>query len=303
MHIERFDALITAARDPKITIRVNVMVSRFISDSSPFTMRRKVPRMSTSTDGSQASAAGIYNYMLGGTENSAADRAAVAMLTSMFPSVRDVSRANRGFLLRAVREMANAGITQFLDLGSGLPVAPNVHDVAREIQPGARVVYVDNAPAVVAYNRATVDGPGVVTIAGDLTDPKSILDDPRVRATLDFDRPIGLITVAVLHFVPEDARPLLATLRGALAPGSYLALTHACSDTMPPEEAAAGLAIYQRTSNPVNLRTRAEIHDLFDGFEIQDPGVVLVADWRPVAGDIYPERAHESLGGLGRLLP
>ncbi|MFI6799469.1 Scr1 family TA system antitoxin-like transcriptional regulator [Streptosporangium canum] len=266
------------------------------------TEQRKVPPVKSSpTDGTKASAARIYAHMLGSADTFAADREAAAMLTSQFPSVRDVCRANRGFLLRTVRTMAEAGIDQFLDIGCGLPAAPNVHEVAREIHPDARVVYVDLDSTVVAHAQATMDQKGVATIAGDLRDPKTILDDPHVRAILDFSRPIGLITVGVMHFVQEDARPLVACLRDALVPGSYFSMTHACSDTMSEEEAVAGMAVYKQTSNPVNLRTRAEITELFDGFELLTPGIVLVADWRPVAGDIFPERAPECLAGVGKL--
>ncbi|GAB2453552.1 SAM-dependent methyltransferase [Streptosporangium sandarakinum] len=259
--------------------------------------------MAHPTDGSRPSSARIYAHLLGGADIDGADREAADTLVGAFPSVRDAGRANRGFLLRAVREIAATGVTQFLDLGSGLPVHPNVHDVARALHPDARVVYVDNDPTVVSHRQATADGDGVVTVEGDLRDPEKILEHPRVRATLDFDRPIGLIAVAVLHFVPGDAQAVISSLRDALAPGSHLVVTHACSETMSEEEIKIGETIYQRTSSPVNLRTRAEINALFDGFDLLPPGLVPPADWRPVAPELepYPERSHEMLAAVGAL--
>ncbi|GAA3428120.1 SAM-dependent methyltransferase [Streptosporangium sandarakinum] len=259
--------------------------------------------MAHPTDGSRPSSARIYAHLLGSADIDGADREAADTLVGAFPSVRDAGRANRGFLLRAVREIAATGVTQFLDLGSGLPVHPNVHDVARALHPDARVVYVDNDPTVVSHRQATVDGDGVVTVEGDLRDPEKILEHSRVRATLDFDRPIGLIAVAVLHFVPGDAQAIISSLRDALAPGSHLVVTHACSETMSEEEIKIGEAIYQRTSSPVNLRTRAEINALFDGFDLLPPGLVPPADWRPVAPGLepYPERSHEMLAAVGAL--
>ncbi|MFF0307006.1 SAM-dependent methyltransferase [Streptosporangium sp. NPDC004379] len=253
-------------------------------------------------DGSQPSSARIYACLIGSKDTHRADREAAETLVSAFPSVRDSGRANRGFLLRAVRDLAAAGITQFLDLGSGLPVHPDVHDIARETHPDARVVHVDNDPAVVSYSQAVVDGGGVVTIAGDLRDPEAILGNADVRATLDFTRPLGVLAVGVLHFIPGDVHAVIATLRDALAPGSCLAATHACSDTMSEQELDLGKAVYAQTANPVHPRTRTEIHHLFDGFDILPPGVVFPADWRPAPDiELYPETAHEILAGVGRL--
>ncbi|GAA4203463.1 SAM-dependent methyltransferase [Streptosporangium oxazolinicum] len=269
--------------------------------------------MTHPSDASQASAARMYDVMLGGEENFAADREAVKMLVAHFPTVPDACRANRGFLLRSARAMAEAGIDQFLDIGCGLPTPPNLHQVVRGIHPEARVVYVDNDLTVVTHNQSTVDNSGVLTIHGDLRRPQEILDHPRVRATLDFTRPIGVFTVAVWHFIVGDgedagngggtARDLMARLRDALAPGSYLGLTHACSDTMPEDEASAGLAVYGQTRNPVRLRTMREVGELFEGFELLEPGLVLAADWRPAADDPFPEHAFEVVAGLGRIPP
>lgn len=252
-------------------------------------------------DQTTASAARIYNVLLGGGDNHAADREAAALLMTHFPTVRDAARANRGFLLRAVRAMAEAGVDQFLDLGCGLPLTPNTWEIARRRQPEARMVYVDNDETVVAAGQAMMDRPGVITVHGDLREPDKILNDPAVRGLLDFDRPIGVLTVAVLHFVVDDeqARRVVTTLREALVPGSRLAMTHVCSDTMPMGEAAVGTAVYKRTSNPVRPRNRAEITALFAGFDLVDPGLVPLAEWRAEPDDMYPEVAPESLAGVG----
>lgn len=251
-------------------------------------------------DGQTASSARIYNYLLGGPEHFSADREAADILMSRFPTVQALAKANRGFVLRAARAMAEAGITQFLDIGCGLPMSPNTHDAVREVNPDARVVYVDSDPIVVVYGRAWLDRPGVVTIAGDLREPEAILASQ--EAALDLSRPIGVLTVAVLHFIVEnDAGQHVARLRDLLAPGSHIALTHACADTVPREEIEAGQAMYGRSANPVRVRTREEIRALFDGLELLEPGLVPVADWRPTPDDPFPESAPEALGAIARV--
>ncbi|MET7335861.1 SAM-dependent methyltransferase [Nonomuraea sp. NPDC005650] len=252
---------------------------------------------------STPSSARIYNYFLGGEDNFAVDREAAETFMAMFSTVLPAARANRGFVLRAARAMAEAGVRQFLDIGCGLPLEPNVHDIALSVHVDARVVYVDNDPSVVASSQAQLDRPGqVVTIAGDLRDPATIIANPDVAQLLDFTKPVGLLTVAILHFIPEDAiGEYLAHLRRALAPGSQFALTHVCPDNIPASEVEAGQALYQQTTNPVRPRTRAEILALFDGWTLLEPGLCPAADWRPVDGDPYPEQAPESFAGVGIL--
>uniref|UniRef100_UPI003F497940 SAM-dependent methyltransferase n=1 Tax=Streptosporangium sp. CA-235898 TaxID=3240073 RepID=UPI003F497940 len=264
------------------------------------------------TDGSQASGARMYAEMIAQASGRpdlityayAADKQAVGLLMSKFPSIAQACASNRGFLGRATRRMAQEGIDQFLDIGCGLPVFPNVHDIAREIHPDAGVVYVDNDPAVVAYNDAMVDGEGVTTVHADLRDPLGILNDQMVRETLDFDRPVGLILVGILTFVENGVQELMESFRKILAPGSYLALSHACYDNIPEEERKIAEAVYRQTANPVFPRTRDEILRMFDGFELLDPGIVLAADWHPDPNDPYAAcRSYEVVAGLAKLLP
>ncbi|MFI6183573.1 SAM-dependent methyltransferase [Nonomuraea sp. NPDC051191] len=244
------------------------------------------------------SSARIYNYLLGGTDNHPVDRQAAEAFKTRLPTIEAAARANRGFVLRAARAMAEAGVRQFLDIGCGLPIEPSVHGVVREVHPDARVVRVDNDPEIAPARQALADAP---TVFGDLRDPAAILNDPVVTGLVDFGEPVGVITVAVWHFVPEDeAVEYAATLRAGLASGSHLAISHVCADTVPEPAQGAGKAVYARTANPVRARTEAEIRAFFDGFTLLDPGLVPLGDWRPYGGDPYPEHATESLAGVGR---
>ncbi|MFI0420272.1 SAM-dependent methyltransferase [Spongiactinospora sp. 9N601] len=256
-------------------------------------------------DGHQASAARIYNVLLGGDTNFAADRAAATLLESKYPTVRQAAVANRAFGLRAVRHAAEDGVDQFLDIGCGLPLTPNTHEVARRSRPAARVVYVDNDPHVIAHGNESLRGEGVATVPGDLRDPAAVLDHPQVRDLLDFGRPVAILAVAVMHFIGRDDDPLriVATLRDACAPGSWFVLTHACTDTMPADEVTTGTSVYRRTATPVTARTRQEIEKLFTGFELLPPGLVSPALWRPEPGAAGGPAPTESLAGAGVLAP
>ncbi|WP_433235359.1 SAM-dependent methyltransferase [Streptosporangium sp. CA-135522] len=259
--------------------------------------------MITPTDASKPSSARIYDYMLGGEEWFGADEAAAKILMADDTWVRDACRANRGFLLRAAREVATLGVTQFLEIGCGLPTRPNVHETVRSVQPAARVAYVDNDPTVVTHNQANVDEPGaVVTIEADLNQPHDILNNPEIRGLLDFTRPIALILVGVWHFLPgPDTRKIMDVLCDALAPGSYVVLTHACSDAMTEAKKAAGQAVYRQTSNPAHPRTTAEISLLIDGLELLSPGLVPVAKWNSIDNDPYPQDAPAVIGAVGMI--
>lgn len=233
-------------------------------------------------DQTKPSVARIYDYILGGKDNFAVDRAAADRAFERLPDVRNVAVANRGFLVRAVRLMAEAGIRQFLDLGTGIPTSPNVHEVARQVYPDARVVYVDNDPMVMAHNRALrATSPGVATIQRDLCQPDQVLADPAVVDLIDFDEPVGLLLIGVMQFVPiEVAGPVLARYRSVLAPGSYLALSTQCVDG-----SAEGGIEHARTTlspmlGPVVGRTTVQIEEFFDGFDLVEPGLVDVARWR-----------------------
>jgi O-methyltransferase involved in polyketide biosynthesis len=252
-------------------------------------------------DASVATAARMYDYWLGGHDNFAADRIAALKVAETSPEVPLVAKANRAFLGRAVRFLAGeAGIRQFLDLGTGLPTKGNVHQVAQAIAPGAHVVYVDSDPMVMAHARALKTGEGTAVIHADLRDPATILSHPDTRQLLDLSKPLAILFVAVLHFVPDpDAHEAVAAFTSAAAPGSYLVLSHATGDTNP-QTAAAGTAVYARTANPVTARTREEILPFFAGLEILEPGLVPVQQWRPDERDPADPGETWLLGGVGR---
>jgi S-adenosyl methyltransferase len=234
-------------------------------------------------DASVASAARMYDYWLGGHDNFAADRIAALKLAELWPDAPLTARANRAFLGRAVRFLAaEAGIRQFLDLGTGLPTRGNVHQVAQAITPGARVVYVDNDPMVHAHARALKAGEDTAVIHADLRDADTILGHPDTRRLIDFSQPLAILFVAVLHFIGDpDAHQAVARYLAAAAPGSYLVLSHVTPEDEDPQAVAVGTAVYARTASPISGRTLPEIHGFFDGLQILEPGVVPVSHWRP----------------------
>jgi O-methyltransferase involved in polyketide biosynthesis len=197
---------------------------------------------------------------------------------------RRLALANRGFLLRAVRFLARRGISQFLDLGSGLPTSPNVHEVARDVDPGARVVYVDHDPVVVAHNDALLaTRDGVITIRADVRDPDAVLGHHALATCLDFSQPVAVLLLSVLHFISceEDAPGIIARFRERMAPGSYLAMSIGTSDGADPEMLAEATQTYAGARMPFTLRSRAQIMDLFSGFDLVEPGLVSLPEWRP----------------------
>jgi len=252
-------------------------------------------------DASVATAARMYDFWLGGHDNFAADRIAALKVTNGAPEVPLLARENRKFLGRAVRLLAGqAGIRQFLDLGTGLPTKDNVHQVAQAAAPGARVVYVDNDPMVLAHSRALKTGEGTAVIQADLRDPETILTHPETRRLIDFGQPLVILFVAVLHFIGgADAYGAVARFTRAAAPGSYLVLSHVTGDPEP-QTAAAGAAVYAGTANPLTLRTHDQILAFFDGLEILAPGLVPVPQWRPDEPDPADPGKAWMLGGGGR---
>ncbi|MBB2909912.1 O-methyltransferase involved in polyketide biosynthesis [Streptosporangium becharense] len=241
----------------------------------------------------------MYDYYLGGKDNFPADREAAEQVLKVVPEIRYSARSNRAFLGRAVAYLAEAGIRQFLDIGAGLPTQNNVHQVA----PGARVVYVDNDPTVLVHGRAILGKNENVTIVeGDVRRPAEILANPDVRAAIDFDQPVAVLLLAIMHFVPDEDDPdgVIATLRAAMAPGSHLALSHVAIDARP--EAADGVTqVYDRASSPFVARTGKEIIRMFDGFDVVEPGIVNLPEWRPEPGAAVPYRGigNYFLGGVG----
>jgi trans-aconitate methyltransferase len=235
----------------------------------------------------------IYDYLLGGKDNYPADREVAEQVVAIAPVTRDVVRDNRAFLRRAVRFLAKeAGIRQFIDLGSGLPTHGNVHEIAQAVAPDARVVYVDNDPMVVTHSRALLADDRTIAIQADLRDPDAILRHPEVRAFIDFQRPLALLAMAILHFIPDDQDPqgIVARFRDALPAGSYLAISHSTRDIPArPDMTAEQMTemgkkverLYQLTTTSIVTRTRAQVERFFDGFELVDPGLVEIQVWRP----------------------
>ncbi|HEY2285630.1 MAG TPA: SAM-dependent methyltransferase [Streptosporangiaceae bacterium] len=256
-------------------------------------------------DTRRANPARVYDYLLGGTHNFLADQDVGRAIIAVEPNARAGGLANRAFLGRAVRFLARAGISQFLDIGSGIPTQGNVHEVAQRADPGARVAYVDVDPVAVAHSRAILDGqPSAAVIDADLREPERILAHPDVRRLIDPGQPAGLLLVAVLHFIAdaEDPWRIVAALRDALAPGSYLVLCHATDESRPAVARAAG-KVYNRTvTTDLHLRSRAEILRFFDGFDLVDPGLAWVSQWRPDAADDGPGDPARlwGLAGVGR---
>ena len=239
-------------------------------------------------DTTRAHPARMYDYLLGGKDHFEADRAAIAGLMKTVPNARTGARENRAFLGRAVKYLvAEAGIRQFLDIGSGLPTANNVHEVAQAIAPESRVAYVDNDPIVMAHARALLTSHlsgRTVYVQADLHDPEAILRHPLVRETLDFGQPVALMLVAVLHFFPDAEHPadIVATLLKSLPPGSYLVASHGTADYNDPAAAADGVQAVQRAGVAFQTRSADEFADLvLPGLELVPPGVVPVSEWRP----------------------
>ena len=255
-------------------------------------------------DTSVAHPARVYDYWLGGKTNFAPDREAAQVITAQFPTAPATARANRAFMQRAVRFLAEQGVDQFLDLGTGIPTSPNVHEVAQAVNPAVRVVYADNDPIVLAHARALLAShPAGKTayIHADLRDPEAILAHPELAATLDLSRPVGLLLVAVLHFLPDEADPwgVVARLLAALPSGSYLVASHGTADGTDLSRSAAALAAARRVGYALIPRDRAEVARFFNGLELVEPGVVPVREWRP---DGPPSRAQGVFvwAGVGR---
>ncbi|MFI6106270.1 SAM-dependent methyltransferase [Streptomyces sp. NPDC051310] len=248
----------------------------------------------------------IYDYYLGGSHNFEVDREAARRAMDFMPGLPKIMQANRAFMRRAVRYAVSEGITQFLDIGSGIPTFGNVHEVAQNASPGARVVYVDHDPVAVAHSKAVLAGnDNADVIAADLRKPQDILSDPGTETLLDLGRPVALLLVAVLHFLEDadDPQQAVAELRDALAPGSLLILTHASYEGIPlPQERASGtVGVYRDIRNPLVMRSREEIVRFFDGFELLEPGVVSMPHWRPEGPlDQEDPYAFSGFAGVGR---
>jgi hypothetical protein len=248
----------------------------------------------------------MYDYGIGGKNHFAADREVAEKIFAAWPTGRVSGRENRAFLGRAVRYLVEeAGIRQFLDIGSGLPTTSNVHEVAQAVAPSSRVVYVDNDPLVLAHARALlVSAPEGRTayIQHDLREPSAILSDPVTQEVLDFSQPVALMIVAILHYVPDEWRPteLIATLLDALPSGSFLVASHITAEHDP------AVAAFERADRAAGIPAQLRDHDefarlAFSGLKLVPPGVVPVSDWRPDTSGLRPSPAEVSTyGGVGR---
>src|SRR3984957_7371571 len=252
----------------------------------------------------------VYDYLLGGKDNFAADRAAAQAGIEANPNSRIPPRENRAFLRRVVRYLArDAGISQFLDIGTGIPTSPNVHEIAQDADPQARVVYVDNDPIVLAHARALLtSGPVGKTayLDADVRDVDRILSSTDLRKTLDMNEPVGLLLLAVMHFVADEDDPwdLAAQLLAELPAGSYLALSHLTGDFDP--AAWEGVAaVFRRSGVTMQVPPLPDVERFFTGLDLLDPGVVSLPRWRPDSNDLaqpgQPTDAAVSVyGGPGR---
>lgn len=249
-------------------------------------------------DTSRPHPARMYDYYLGGQDNYEVDRVAAERVITLLPDIRLAARENRAFLHRATRAVAERGIRQIVDVGTGIPTVPNTHQVARETDPAIRVAYVDNDPIVSAYAGAklTNDGNAAFVLA-DLRDPKALLDHPVIQELVDFDQPVALLLVAILHFVEDGERPgeIVRQLTSALAPGSCLVLSHATHDFHDAARLRAVREVYENATATLTLRTREVVASYFDGFDLLEPGLVQPPFWNPTA----PVPDSPELRGLG----
>jgi hypothetical protein len=239
-----------------------------------------------------------YDYWLGGKDNFAADRASGDMIAARFPHITTAVRENRRFMHRAVSTLTTAGIDQFLDVGTGLPTAPNTHQIAHAINPAAKVVYVDNSTLVLVHARAllTADSGAADTayVDGDLRHPDSILQAPTLRETLDLTRPVGLLLIAVTHFLTDDDHPyaLVKELIDAMPDGSWLALTQLAQELLPADVLDDFDDLNTKAGIPMRCRTLDETREFFTGLNIAEPGIVPVNRWR--SDDEPPPRPSDT---------
>ncbi|MEU2625170.1 SAM-dependent methyltransferase [Streptomyces sp. NPDC007157] len=249
----------------------------------------------------------MYDYYLGGKTNYAVDREAAQAVIQVFPSVEVGARVNRAYMHRVAHHLAHQGIRQFIDVGTGIPTAPNLHQIAQEVTPQATVVYADNDPIVLVYADELLDGAPegrTCYVEADATQPAELLAAIRATGAIDFGRPVALSMHALLHFVPDDQHPyqLVSRLLDPLAPGSYLSLTH-CTGDFEPEAWAAIVDTYRQRGTPTQVRSRADVLRFFDQLELVDPGLVVAHRWHPEPGsdlNLVTDGQVSLYAGLGR---
>ncbi|PPS92338.1 SAM-dependent methyltransferase [Thermobifida fusca] len=249
------------------------------------------------------SIARVYDYFLGGKDNFPADRAAAAAVEKVFPQGKQLGRESRMLLRRATRELVRAGVRQFLDIGSGLPTAGNVHEIAHEIDPEVRVVYIDNDPVVLAHGRALLaDEVTTTVVQADLRHPDGIFDNPEVRALLDFDQPVAVFLASILHHFDDSDDPwaLSRKIRDRISSGSYMLITH-FYDSGDPVCREVEQALLEGGLGSGWFRTKEQIERFFEGMDVLEPGVVAANEWRPDAETPTDSTTHHLLaGGLAR---
>jgi O-methyltransferase involved in polyketide biosynthesis len=261
-------------------------------------------RVAISIDATTPNVARIYDYLLGGKDNFGADRDAARRLLEAIPDARAIARDNRSFLGRVVRYLATeGGIRQFLDLGCGLPTEANVHQLAQGVVPGVRVVYVDNDPMVASHGEALLaSGDQVAMMLNDLRQPAVILAQAEVSGLLDLSQPVAVLCTGTLHFIADEAEPgtILAAYRDQLASGSYLAISHAVQTDELTKELREAEGVYRQASAQLHARPQADVLRFFDGFELVEPGLTWIAEWRQEPGTAPVGRLHSIRGGVGR---
>lgn len=265
------------------------------------TDKNPVPR---DIDTNTPNVARIYDYLLGGKDNFAADREAAKRLLEAIPDVAAIARDNRSFLGRAVRYLATeGGVRQFLDLGGGLPTQANVHELAMGVATGVRVVYVDIDPVVASHGQALLASDGqVAMVQGDLRDPATIMSHPEVTGLIDLSQPVAVLCTSTLHFIDDETQPhkVIAEYRDHLVSGSYLAISHGTREGEPEGQRDSAEGVYRQASSQLHLRPPAEVLRFFDGFELVEPGLAWIAEWRPEPGTAPVGRQHSMRGGIGR---
>ena len=248
------------------------------------------------------SAARVYDYYLGGFHNFPADREMAREAIRMWPELPLMMQANRAFLRRAVRFAVRSGVTQVLDIGSGIPTVGNSHEIARQLDPACRVAYIDVDPVAVAHSRAILAGDeSTIVLQADVREPERILGARLVTDLIDFTRPVAILLVALLHFISDDDDPaeLIARLGAGVAPGSLLVVSHASQDGQP-DLADSHQRLYARTATPMSMRSRPEIEELFGEFQLVEPGVVPIQQWRPEPGaEVDDTKRMVGFAGVG----
>lgn len=248
-------------------------------------------------------AARMYDYFLGGSANFAVDREAAEQALAITPEIGKFSRANRAFLFRVVRMLCERGVDQFLDLGSGIPTVGNVHEIVHRQNPGAKVAYVDREPIAVAHAEALLRDHKQVTVTqADIRYPREVVGAPGVAEFLDFTRPVAVLAVAILHFIADEDDPaeLMTAYRDACSAGSCLVVSHASPRSMTPDEVRRGEQLYRTTSTPLISRSYEQIVGLLPGYQLLDPGVVPIGEWRPDAAAGVDHRTN-GYAGVGFL--